>query len=176
MQCVLCVCARACAPLAVPRGFDGWCVTSVWSQPFGGNPLGLEDALVLSYFTAYLFTPLFHAVPYDRRHRLMVIDWQFDFETIRPLLSTRPNAPWHSDILSVIHSLGCNIYCSCKVKGNTVLMMICFHKSAQFHLTETDARVTIEQVGPWNKLQEKENQVHCAFSCVEGIHSEILHT
>lgn len=39
------------------RGFDGWCVTSVWSQPFGGDPPGLEDALVSLYFTAYLFTP-----------------------------------------------------------------------------------------------------------------------
>lgn len=58
-------------------------MTSVWSQPFGGNPLGLEDALVLLYFTAYLFSPLLHAVPYNHRYRLMVIDWHFDFETIR---------------------------------------------------------------------------------------------
>lgn len=33
-------------------------MTSVWSQPFGGDPAGLEDALVSLYFTAYLFTPL----------------------------------------------------------------------------------------------------------------------
>lgn len=33
-------------------------MTTVWSQPFGGDPLGLEDALVLLYFTTYLFTPL----------------------------------------------------------------------------------------------------------------------
>lgn len=59
-------------------------MTSVWSQPFGGNPLGLEDALVLLYFTADLFyssAPLpLCPVAYNRGCRLMVIDWQFDFE------------------------------------------------------------------------------------------------
>ena len=49
----VCVCSLICA-----HGFDGWCVTSVWSQPFGGDPPGLEDALVSLYFTAYLLTPL----------------------------------------------------------------------------------------------------------------------
>lgn len=30
-------------------------MTSVWSQAFGGNPLGLEDALVVFYIVQYLF-------------------------------------------------------------------------------------------------------------------------
>lgn len=50
-------CVSLCS-LSRALGFDGWCVTSVWSQPFGGDPAGLEDALVSLYFTAYLFTPL----------------------------------------------------------------------------------------------------------------------
>lgn len=55
-------------------------MTSVCSQPFGGSPVGLKDALlVLSYFTAYLFTALLLAVPYKHRHGLTLIDWQFDF-------------------------------------------------------------------------------------------------
>lgn len=70
-------------------------MTSVWSQPFGGNPLGLEDALVLLYFTADLFyssAPLpLRPVAYNRGCRLMVIDWQFDFEiTLKHPLHATP--------------------------------------------------------------------------------------
>lgn len=38
-------------------------MTSVWSQPFGGNPLGLEDALVLLDFTTYLSFLFFLSLP-----------------------------------------------------------------------------------------------------------------
>lgn len=55
-MCTVTQCVSLCS-LSCDRGFDGWCVTSVWSQPFGGDPGGLGDALVSLYFTAYLFTP-----------------------------------------------------------------------------------------------------------------------
>ena len=57
-------------------------MTSVWSQPFGGNPLGPQDALVLfrCYCIYVLYSSTVQAVAHNHSFRLMVIDWQSDFE------------------------------------------------------------------------------------------------
>lgn len=110
---VLCECASVLS-LCHARGFDGWCVTSVWSQPFGGNPLGLEDALVLLYFTAYLFTPPLCALwPPTIAIGLWWSIGSLTLKLDKTLSALCPDALWHADTLGFIHHLGWDIHSYC---------------------------------------------------------------
>lgn len=112
-------CVSLCS-LSRAQGFDGWCVTSVWSQPFGGDPAGLEDALVSLYFTAYLFTPLpprcappLSLLAYV--DRLTVWFWNCIF--LKTPLKFTLTEMWCTDVGSVFAPLG---------KSNENLKMVCW--------------------------------------------------
>lgn len=120
--------------LCFARGFDGWCVTSVWSQPFGGNPLGLEDALVLLYFTAYFLTPplcfLSTLCPTTIAIGLWWSIGSLTLKLNKTISLLCPNAQWHHGT---------------KGNGNNILLMFNFHNSAQFQMNTGGRSVEHEQ-------------------------------
>lgn len=183
-MCV-CVCVDAYLPkilhsLCHACGFDGWCVTSVWSQPFGGNPLGLEDALVFLYFAAYLFTPRccfpLYALACNHTWRLMMIDWRFDFETTENILS---RIQMHRDRVTpgLLHITLDKIF-ALIVKPDEMLCWgcFCFYNSAQLQIKQNVgewARTMKNIKCKWKTKKEKKKKAYIMI-CVAGIHSERL--